>query len=134
MDRRLPVIPVLLPDAPARPELPLFLRAFTWVDLRIGLTDDGLDRLEWGITGVKPGKTDLPKKPQVSKPAGSSQSEPWMNLESELEAFKKIATGEDTQTRLINDLDDFLHLFPDHPQAKAMRDLLQQRLDEISSC
>jgi len=33
-----------------------------------------------------------------------------------------------------NDLDDFLHLFPDHPQAKAMRDLLQQHLDETSSC
>jgi len=55
VDRRLPVIPVLLPDAPTEPELPLFLQEFTWVDLRGGLTDDGLDRLEWGITGVKPG-------------------------------------------------------------------------------
>lgn len=54
VDRRSPVIPVLLPDAPDKPDLPLFLRAFTWVDLRDGLTDDGLDRLEWGITGSKP--------------------------------------------------------------------------------
>jgi hypothetical protein len=53
VNRKLPVIPVLLPNAPAKPELPLFLRAFTWVDLRGGLTDDGLDRLEWGITGSK---------------------------------------------------------------------------------
>ena len=56
VDRRLPVIPVLLPGASAKPELPLFLRAFTWVDLRGGLIDDGLDRLEWGVRGVKPGE------------------------------------------------------------------------------
>jgi hypothetical protein len=55
VNRKLPVIPVLLPGAPTKPELPLFLRAFTWVDLRGGLTDAGLDRLEWGITGSKPG-------------------------------------------------------------------------------
>lgn len=55
VNRRLPVIPVLLPDAPTKPELPLFLRAFTWVDLRGGLTDTGLGRLQWGITGRKPG-------------------------------------------------------------------------------
>lgn len=54
VDRKLSVIPVLLPDAPTKPALPLFIRAFTWVDLRDGLTDEGLNRLEWGITGVKP--------------------------------------------------------------------------------
>lgn len=54
VDRGLPVIPVLLPGAPKKPELPLFLKAFTWVDLRGGLNDDGLDRLVWGITGKKP--------------------------------------------------------------------------------
>lgn len=52
--RQMPVIPVLLPGAGAEPALPLFLRQFTWVDLRGGLSDAGLDRLEWGITGVKP--------------------------------------------------------------------------------
>ncbi|MDA1055310.1 MAG: toll/interleukin-1 receptor domain-containing protein [Planctomycetota bacterium] len=52
--RKLPVIPVLMPGAPKQPELPLFLKAFTWVDLRGGLSDDGLDRLVWGITGQKP--------------------------------------------------------------------------------
>jgi hypothetical protein len=56
VNRGLPVIPVLLPDAPSKPELPLFLQDFTWVDLRGGLTDDGLKRLKWGITGVKPGR------------------------------------------------------------------------------
>jgi hypothetical protein len=48
------IIPVLLPGAPADVTLPLFLQAFTWVDLRNGLTADALDRLRWGITGEKP--------------------------------------------------------------------------------
>ena len=53
----LPVIPVLLPDAPrATPKLPLFLAQYTWVDLRGGFTEDGLDRLQWGITGRRPGQ------------------------------------------------------------------------------
>ncbi len=54
VDRGLPVIPVLLPGTSRRPDLPLFLRQFTWVDLRSGLSDEGLDRLQWGITGAKP--------------------------------------------------------------------------------
>ena len=54
VQRQLPVIPVLLPGAPSQPELPLFLGNLTWVDLRDGITDAGLDRLVWGITGQKP--------------------------------------------------------------------------------
>lgn len=49
-----PIIPVLLPGAPAQPELPMFLGNRTWVDLRDGFTKAGLARLEWGITGQKP--------------------------------------------------------------------------------
>lgn len=52
--RRMAVIPVLLPGASSQPKLPLFLRQVTWVDLRAGLTPTGLDRLQWGITGIKP--------------------------------------------------------------------------------
>jgi hypothetical protein len=54
VQRKMPVIPVLLPGAGAKPKLPLFLAQVTWVDLRDGLTDDGLDRLEWGVTGIRP--------------------------------------------------------------------------------
>jgi hypothetical protein len=50
--RQLPVIPVLLPGAPSEPDLPIFLSELTWVDLRGGLTDEGLERLKWGITNV----------------------------------------------------------------------------------
>jgi hypothetical protein len=49
-----PIIPVLLPGAPPDMKLPPFLEDFTWVDLRRGLTPEGLDRLRWGITGEKP--------------------------------------------------------------------------------
>ncbi len=51
---KVPVIPVLLPGCPDSPQLTLFLEAFTWVDLRHRLTDEGLARLAWGITGAKP--------------------------------------------------------------------------------
>jgi hypothetical protein len=49
------IIPVMLPGAPDQVRLPLFLEAFTWVDLRNGLSTEGLDRLQWGINGVRPG-------------------------------------------------------------------------------
>lgn len=51
--RKAPVIPVLLPDAPSTPELPIFLRAMTWVDFRAD-DPDPLERLIWGITGNRP--------------------------------------------------------------------------------
>ena len=53
VDRRLPVIPTLLPGAADTPDLPVFLAQLTWVDLRMGLRKEGLDRLVWGITGSK---------------------------------------------------------------------------------
>jgi hypothetical protein len=48
-----PVIPVLIPGCPDSPQLTLFLEALTWVDLRRGVTEDGLAQLIWGITGIK---------------------------------------------------------------------------------
>jgi TIR domain len=50
VDRHVPVIPVLLPGAPAKPELPLFLKQFTWVDFRRD-DPDPYRQLVWGITG-----------------------------------------------------------------------------------
>lgn len=51
--RGCPVIPVLLKEAGAAPELPLFLSLFTWVDFR-KTQPDPWERLVWGITGCKP--------------------------------------------------------------------------------
>jgi hypothetical protein len=50
---RCPVIPVLLSNAPEQPELPLFLEGMTWVDFR-RLSPKPMERLIWGITGIKP--------------------------------------------------------------------------------
>lgn len=53
VERGMPVIPVLLPGASKKPTLPAFLKQFTWVDLRQGLSKEGLDQLVWGIKGKK---------------------------------------------------------------------------------
>jgi len=66
VERRLPVIPVLLPGAAERPALPLFLKTLAWVDLRSGLDPRGIDRLVHGITGERPAAPLL----QESKEAG----------------------------------------------------------------
>ena len=52
VSRRCPVIPVLLPDAPQKPALPVFLRGMTWVDFRVE-EPDPMERLIWGITGKR---------------------------------------------------------------------------------
>lgn len=65
------VIPVLLPGAPKKVELPLFLRAYTWVDLRSGITDDGVGRLIAGIRGSKPPAPPRPpRRFRVSRASG----------------------------------------------------------------
>lgn len=53
VDRKCPVIPVILKSCKTVPQLPLFLRQFTWVDFRKP-EPDPIERLLWGITGVKP--------------------------------------------------------------------------------
>jgi hypothetical protein len=72
VDRKLPVIPVLLPGAPEVPRLPIFLKGFTWVDLRGGLTADGMNRLQWGITGRRP-----PDAPRASGTMPQTPKRRW---------------------------------------------------------
>jgi GTPase SAR1 family protein len=50
--RGCPVIPVLLTEAPKKPELPIFLKARTWVDFR-KQEPDPMEMLIWGITGKR---------------------------------------------------------------------------------
>jgi len=50
--RGCPVIPVLLPEAQEKPQLPLLLEGITWVDFRVERPDP-LEHLLWGITGEK---------------------------------------------------------------------------------
>ena len=53
VNRRCPVIPVILADCEEVPELPLFMRQFTWVDFRKNQPTP-FGQLVWGITGQRP--------------------------------------------------------------------------------
>ncbi|WP_414581464.1 GUN4 domain-containing protein [Scytonema sp. PCC 10023] len=57
--RKCPVIPVLLADAPQKPQLPLSLEGITWVDFReqTRVYTAPIIKLVWGITGQKPETT-----------------------------------------------------------------------------
>ncbi|MEH2116708.1 toll/interleukin-1 receptor domain-containing protein [Nostoc sp.] len=59
IDRRIPVIPVLLPGVNNLPDNLLFLQQFSWVVFSNNLDDEQpLSLLEWGITNTRP--TQLP--------------------------------------------------------------------------
>ncbi|MFN7963194.1 MAG: FxSxx-COOH system tetratricopeptide repeat protein [Thermoanaerobaculia bacterium] len=79
----LALIPVLLPNAPENVELRPFLKLFTWVDLRSGVTPEGLGRLVWGITGEKPGLAGGEETPQPPRPP-AHHNLPWVSLGEEL--------------------------------------------------
>jgi hypothetical protein len=53
--RGVPVIPVLLPGGPEPNALPMFLKAYTCVDIRMGLNPESMFRLKCGIRGLAPG-------------------------------------------------------------------------------
>lgn len=52
VERRCPVIPVVLPGLEGKPKLPTFLKALQFVDFR-NLHPDPFEQLIWGITGKK---------------------------------------------------------------------------------
>lgn len=64
VNRGCPVIPVLLPEAPKEPKLPIFLKGMTWVDFRKN-ERDSIERLIWGITGES---NLMPLFPRREKP------------------------------------------------------------------
>jgi tetratricopeptide (TPR) repeat protein len=91
------VIPVLLPGAPAKPELPLFLQAFTWVDLRGGLHREGIDRLVWGITEKRPAPSPAPaaglSPPPLHNLPFESLGDLFKGREAELAELEAFATS-----------------------------------------
>jgi len=68
------VIPVLLPGALAKPELPIFLAGNTWVDFRGAQYDDALWRLECGIRGKPPGRGRPRKDEECRVPQSKPQA------------------------------------------------------------
>jgi GTPase SAR1 family protein len=51
-NRGCPVIPILLPNAPSHPKLPIFLKGKTWIDFR-EQDPDPMEQFLWGITGKR---------------------------------------------------------------------------------
>lgn len=51
--RKCRIIPLILPDCKAIPDLPVFLQDFVWVDLR-KTQPDPFKHLLWGVTGKRP--------------------------------------------------------------------------------
>ena len=74
VNRKCPVIPVLLPNAPQEPQLPVFLQGLMWVDFR-QRDPEPLGQLIWGITGIKPDSPPLIRKkpPEEEKNKSSYQ-------------------------------------------------------------
>jgi hypothetical protein len=70
VERGCPIVPVLLANAPSQPDLPIFLKAMTWVDFRHA-DPDPMGQLVWGITGKKPPKTAT----ETVKPAPQEEIE-----------------------------------------------------------
>jgi hypothetical protein len=55
VERKIPVIPVLLPGVDKIPDEFVFLKEFSWVKFKNDINDeDSLDNLIWGITGKHP--------------------------------------------------------------------------------
>lgn len=51
--RQIPIIPVLLPGAPPPKDLPYFLSSFHAITMPAGITDEGIERLVRGVSGIQ---------------------------------------------------------------------------------
>ncbi|MEW6669349.1 MAG: AAA-like domain-containing protein [Thermodesulfobacteriota bacterium] len=71
------VIPVLLADALAKPDLPIFLAGNTWVDFRGTRYDEALWRVECGIRGIPPGRG----KPRKDEECRVQQPKPQPHMD-----------------------------------------------------
>jgi hypothetical protein len=89
--KKKPVIPLLLPGVTAQPELPFFLASFGYVNFSTGWDAAELERLKWGITGVKPvGATTSAVAVEALNPVdGKSDA----SGEDEATRIKKLQTG-----------------------------------------
>jgi hypothetical protein len=84
VQRKCPVIPILLQSAPQEPVLPMFLKGKMWVDFR-DKKSDPLGSLIWGITNCKP-SLSMPQEFDVFL-AYRSQDKPLIRqIYSELKA------------------------------------------------
>jgi hypothetical protein len=124
--RRCPVMPVILPSAPAKVDLPWSLLGHHCVDFRANASRP-LKRLIWGITGEKP--PELSDIPASEKPATMRQAAKCHPLPSRADhapAHKvPFAEREISKARLYPPLDEP----PDKEQARQL-EILRRRVME----
>lgn len=106
--RKCPVIPVLLENAPQKPQLPIFLKAMTWVDFRQAESDP-MGRLIWGITGIRPAVSNS-SQPIVKIPSGIPKDSSLINKNELLNILERMIPPQ--FERLIFRLDVPQHLMP----------------------
>ncbi|MEL7475581.1 MAG: TIR domain-containing protein, partial [Cyanobacteria bacterium J06555_12] len=94
--RNCPVIPVILANAPKRPELPIFLKNNTWVDFR-RQRPDPMQRLTWGVTGKKPDRkresvveNTSPSAKSTEEHKGSTKSEAQKSASVKVELISAV--------------------------------------------
>jgi hypothetical protein len=114
VDRKIPVIPVLLPGVDNIPRDLLFLQELNWVKFEQIDDSTAFYRLEWGITQVKP---DLhPKTVQLT-------AEEWFNL-----GYNKGESGD--YQGAIADYTQAIQLQPDLAAAYYNRGLVKYNLGD----
>jgi hypothetical protein len=96
------VIPVLLPDAPSIPELPVFLAGNTWVEFSDIADDDALWRLECGIRRVAPERG----RQRPTEERGHWQAEPQPHVDTSSLVLPGGALDVDSRFYIQRGVDD----------------------------
>lgn len=107
VSRGCPLIPVILADAPKKPDLPIFLKNNTWVDFR-RQRPDPMERLTWGVTGKRPGRKRLlvventsPSTTSAEEREGSAKSETKESGPAEVELVSAVGMNYEQLRNLL---------------------------------
>ncbi|MBD2727949.1 GUN4 domain-containing protein [Nostoc sp. FACHB-892] len=99
VERKCPVIPVLLGNTPQQPQLPIFLKGHTWVDFR---TDsEAMEQLIWGITGKPPERKPKLQPVIQADDVSSEKGVNYTRLRDLLAARKWKEADEETLTVML---------------------------------
>jgi formylglycine-generating enzyme required for sulfatase activity len=114
--RECPVIPIMLPNAPAKPTLPVFLDAMMWVDF-CQPDPDPLSQLVWGITGEnRLTQSQIPAKQSCDKDTKKIPS--VFSFKPQLKTFKFQYTEIKSTKRKIIPFGKKLEFYKVQKQAK----------------
>ncbi len=113
VSKKLNVIPVLLPGITEMPKGLLFLKDLKYVSFKHIDDKNALEKLIWGITGVKPGRRQIPKyreKDSETEPVGNSDktSESFFSPPLETSTSDNDIQVPDTFARSVEGYDVFV--------------------------